>query len=242
MRKNFLLLLMLFAVIFTGCTTGDDNLASQVSSPDEGISIVTTIFPLYDFARAVTGSEGDLVMLVDPGTEIHSYDPTPADIIKIQEADVFIYIGGENDAWVDTILASMDTGDKKIVRLIDYVDAVAEETVEGMEAEEADQEADQAADAGEEEGQAEYDEHIWTSPRNAILMVEAITSALASVDSANGEVYKKNAEAYTSDIQAVDDEIDAIVKQSKHKLLVFGDRFPFRYLVDEFGLDYRAAF
>lgn len=242
MRKKIVvfMVLLVLAVGVTGCA---QNTAAKNAESAGKISIVTTIFPVYDFARAIAGGQAELTMLVKPAAEVHSYDPSPADIIKIQEADVFIYIGGENDAWVSTILESMDTSNKKIIRLMDAVKPVEEETVEGMEAEEeevAPETTQNKTEPAEEE--IEYDEHIWTSPKNAILMVNEIAVALAEIDPQNAAVYTQNAADYTAQIQAVDDEIAGIVAAAPNKLLVFGDRFPFRYFVDEFGLDYKAAF
>ena len=232
--------LLILALGVTGCAP---NTAAKNADNPGKISIVTTIFPVYDFARAVAGDQAELTMLVKPAAEVHSYDPSPADIIKIQDADVFIYIGGENDAWVSTILESMDISDKKIIRLMDAVKPVAEETVEGMEAEAEEVTAENTEkESAPAEPEIEYDEHIWTSPKNAILMVDEIAAALAEVDTSNAAVYTNNAAAYTAQIQAVDDEIAGIVTASPNKLLVFGDRFPFRYFVDEFGLEYQAAF
>lgn len=234
------MVLLILAVGVTGCA---QNTAAKNADSAGKISIVTTIFPVYDFARAIVGDQAELTMLVKPAAEVHSYDPSPADIIKIQEADVFIYIGGENDAWVSTILESMDTSNKKIIRLMDAVKPVEEETVEGMEAEEeevATETTQNKTEPAEEE--IEYDEHIWTSPKNAILMVNEIAAVLAEIDPPNAAVYTQNAATYTAQIQAVDDEIAGIVAASPNKLLVFGDRFPFRYFVDEFGLNYKAAF
>lgn len=232
--------LLILALGVTGCSS---NTAAKNVDKTGKMSIVTTIFPVYDFARAIAGDQAELTMLVKPATEVHSYDPSPADIIKIQDADVFIYIGGENDAWVSTILESMDISDKKIIRLMDAVKPVAEETVEGMEAEAEEVTAENTEkENAPAEPEIEYDEHIWTSPKNAILMVDEIAAALAEVDTSNAAVYTNNAAAYTAQIQAVDDEIAGIVTASTNKLLVFGDRFPFRYFVDEFGLEYQAAF
>lgn len=235
-----LVALLILAVGVTGCTK---NTAAKNADSSGKISIVTTIFPVFDFARAIAGDQAELTMLVKPAAEVHSYDPSPADIIKIQDADVFIYIGGENDAWVSTILESIDISDKKIIRLMDAVKPVAEETVEGMEAEAEEVTAENTEkESAPAEPEIEYDEHIWTSPKNAILMVDEIAAALAEVDTSNAAVYTNNAAAYTAQIQAVDDEIAGIVTASTNKLLVFGDRFPFRYFVDEFGLEYQAAF
>jgi len=232
--------LLILVLGITGCSP---NTAAKNSDNPEKISIVTTIFPVYDFARAIAGDQAELTMLVKPAAEVHSYDPSPADIIKIQEADVFIYIGGENDAWVSTILESMDTSNKSIIRLMDAVKPVVEETVEGMEAEEEPVAAESTPTESEPvAAEIEYDEHIWTSPKNAILMVNEIAAALAKVDAQNADTYANNAAEYTAQIQVVDDEIAGIVAASPNKLLVFGDRFPFRYFVDEFGLEYKAAF
>lgn len=242
MRKKIVvfMVLLVLAVGVTGCA---QNTAAKNAESAGKISIVTTIFPVYDFARAIAGGQAELTMLVKPAAEVHSYDPSPADIIKIQEADVFIYIGGENDAWVSTILESMDTSNKKIIRLMDAVKPVEEETVEGMEAEEEEVVAKTTQNKTEPaEEEIEYDEHIWTSPKNAILMVNEIAVALAEIDPQKAAVYTQNAADYTAQIQAVDDEIAGIVAAAPNKLLVFGDRFPFRYFVDEFGLDYKAAF
>ena len=240
--KKIILIVMVFIplMIFSACSQSGDVVSGDTENLDNGqISIVTTIFPPYDFARAVLGNNANLTMLIPPGSEVHSFDPSPADIIKIQEADVFIYIGGESEAWVDSILDSIDTNGKEIIRLMDYIKPLAEETVEGME--EGDHHHDgESGDVTDEE--AEYDEHIWTSPQNAIIMINAIADVLSETDPKNADVYKENAANYNGSIQKVDDEIKDIVAKSDYKLLVFGDRFPFRYFTQEFGLDYRAAF
>ena len=183
---------------------------------------------------AVAGDLADVTMLIDPGAEVHTFDPTTEDMIAIQHCDVFIYIGGENDAWVDTVLDSMDTSGKTVLRLMDYVSPVEEETVEGMQHTHAEGEG--------HEHEAEYDEHIWTSPKNAILMIDAIADALAGIDSAHKDAYAGNAQRYTAQVQQVDEQIRGIVDSASRKLIVVADRFPFRYFVDEFGLDYYAAF
>jgi zinc transport system substrate-binding protein len=243
MMKKILVVSVALLIMALGITGCSPNTAAKNSDNPEKISIVTTIFPVYDFARAIAGDQAELTLLVKPAAEVHSYDPSPADIIKIQEADVFIYIGGENDAWVSTILESMDTSNKSIIRLMDAVKPVAEETVEGMEAEAEPVAAESTpTESQAAEPETEYDEHIWTAPKNAILMVNEIAAALAQVDAQNAAIYANNAADYTAQIQTVDDEIAGIVAASPNKLLVFGDRFPFRYFVDEFGLEYKAAF
>jgi zinc transport system substrate-binding protein len=210
---------------------GSGNSASQNATGK--ITVTTTIFPPYDFTRAVAGGNVNLHMLLQPGSESHSYEPSPQDIITVQNSDIFIYIGGESDAWVDRILESVDTKTMKIVRLMDTVDVVEEEIVEGMEEEEEEEE-------GEEEG--EYDEHIWTSPQNAVRIVRAITDALCEKDSANTRLYRQNADSYIAKLNKLDASFKQVVSGAKRKTIVFGDRFPFRYFVDAYGLSYFAAF
>ncbi len=229
----YMLAALLIAVAFAGCTQNTGT--SETVNDDGKISVVTTIFPPYDFARAVSGGKADVTMLIDPGAEVHTFDPTPEDMIKIQDCDVFIYTGGENDAWVDTVLESMDTGGKQIVRLMDAVTPLEEETVEGMQAEEE-------AEGGEAEEEGEFDEHVWTSPKNAMLMVDAIAGAMGKADAANADAYKQNAADYNAKISEVDGRIQSIVDSAPRKLIVVADRFPFRYLADEFGLEYSVAF
>lgn len=192
------------------------------------ITIITTIFPQYDFVRHIVGDQAEVIMLLRPGAESHSYEPPPRDIIKIKNSSAFIYIGGESDQWAKKILDSMDTSKMTIITLLDCVPAVREELVEGMQP--------------EEEESTAYDEHIWTSPRNAKLIVEKITVALCALDSANAAEYQRNAENYLSDLNELDKEFRILVKDAKRKTLIFGDRFPFRYFVDEYGLKYFAAF
>lgn len=232
----FSIAVLVFATTLVGCTlnspSSSDSSNKETSDTHDQLKIVTTIFPEYDFTRAIVGNQCELKMLVKPGSEVHSYDPSPTDIVTIQNADVFIYNGGDSEAWVDSILESMDTSGKKIICLMDAVSTVEEEAKEGM-------------DPGEEEhsnGEVEYDQHIWTSPKNAIIMTNTIADALCQVDKAHASTYQKNATAYTSEIQKIDKEIQKIVDDAPQKIIVLGDRFPFRYFVDEFGLDYRAAF
>lgn len=198
---------------------------------EEKFSVVATIFAPYDFARAVAGDSADVAMLLPPGSESHSFEPTPQDIIRIQNSDAFIYVGGESDAWVDGVLSSMDTTNMRIVTLMDCVEAVEEEHVEGMQ-----------ADEHEDEHEPEYDEHVWTSPRNAKRIVRKIADALCEADPANADAYRLNATAYEGELDALDAQFQAVVDDAARKTIVFGDRFPFRYLADAYGLSYFAAF
>jgi zinc transport system substrate-binding protein len=214
-----------------GKKTGAKNQDGGLSK--DKLSVVAASFPPYDFVRAIAGDTVNLVMLLPPGAESHSFEPTPQDIITIQNSDVFIYAGGESDAWVDRILESVDTSKKKIVRMMDAVDVVEEEIVEGMEEEE------ESPDGAEE---AEYDEHVWTSPKNAVRIVRAITDALCEVDGADAALFRRNADAYVKSLDELDREFQAVVDGAKRKTIVFGDRFPFRYFADAYGLTYFAAF
>jgi zinc transport system substrate-binding protein len=195
-------------------------------------TVVTTIFPPYDFVREIAGSQVNLTMLLPPGAESHSFEPTPQDIIRIQNSDMFIYVGGESDAWVDRILSSMDTTKMKIVSLMDCVEVVEEILVEGMQEEEEEG----------EEGEIEYDEHVWTSPRNAKLIVQKISEALCEVDPVNASAYRANTADYLKELDALDLAFRNVVDNSKRKTFVFGDRFSFRYFADAYGLGYFAAF
>jgi zinc transport system substrate-binding protein len=195
------------------------------------INVTSVIFPSYDFVRAIAGDRVNLTMLLPPGSESHSYEPTPQDIIAIKNSNLFIYPGGENSDWVERILDSISNLSKNMIvlSLIDLVDAVEEEIVEGMEEE-------------EEEKEPAFDEHVWTSPRNAKAIVAAITDALCELDSANADYFRQNAADYSAKLEELDASFKAVVDGAKRKTIIFGDRFPFRYLADAYGLDYFAAF
>ena len=197
------------------------------------LSVVTTIFSPYDFMREVAGDNADITMLLPPGSESHSYEPTPQDIIKIQNCDIFIYTGGNSEAWVDRILSSMNTISMNVIKLVDCVEAVEEDIVEGMENDQ---------DNDHEEEDVEYDEHVWTSPKNAKIIIQKILDTLCEIDAVNANAYKANATAYIEKLDALDAAFKEVVNSAVRKTIVFGDRFPFRYFVDAYGLDYFAAF
>ena len=217
---------------FSGCSNANTASNTDSNSGSDKISIVTTIFPQYDFSREIAGENAEITMLLPPGSESHSYEPTPQDIIKIQNCDLFIYVGGESDTWVSGIIESMDKPVKTLT-LMDCVDVVEEESVEGMEAEEE-------ASGGEKE--IEYDEHVWTSPKNAVKITEKITAALCEIDSANAQTYNANSKSYIDKLNALDKSFQDVVDGASNKTVVFGDRFPLRYFVDAYGLSYYAAF
>ena len=211
------------------------------------LSVVTTIFPEYDWVREITaGVDGvDLTMLLDNGVDLHSYRPTADDIVKVSDCDMFIYVGGESDEWVDGVLAQSVNKDMVVLNLLEALgDRVkTEEVKEGME--EHGHDEDHGEEEGEEhdhEHEEELDEHVWLSLKNAVFLCETIAAKLAALDPANAEAYTANAEAYTAKLNALDARYAAVAEAARTKTLLFGDRFPFRYLVDDYGLDYYAAF
>ena len=232
---------LILGMMLTGCgmsgqQTEQNGGKEQNTEENKKISVVATIFPQYDFVRQIAGDNVELKMLLKPGEETHSYEPTPQDIIAIQNSDLFIYVGGENDAWVEDILESMPDNGRKTLKLVDCVDTVEEEHVEGMKADHEEH--------GQEEIHSvhEIDEHVWTSPLNAIKIVEQIKEELCEIDPENASDYEENAEAYVAQLNELDQEFQDVVDHSKRKLMIFGDRFPFRYFAEAYGLDYYAAF
>ena len=322
MKRYTFLFILLFAMflILTGCsepqytyslTPSDSNYSTQ-------LRVVATIFPQYDFVRQIAGDKVELNMLLSPGMESHGFEPTPRDIIMINDADLFIYIGGHGDIWVDRILTSLERPDIRTVALIDLVDAVKGDLVEGMEpghshlhhdhghshshnhhhdidddydhghdhdddvddhdhghdhdhmhdhdddVDDHDHGHDHTHGHGHDDSddddddthehshshshdhahhhEPHYDEHVWTCPRNAILIVETLTDILAELDPANAEFFRNNAEAYIAELEKLDSAFAEVVANGARSTLVFGDRFPFRYLTDTYKLTYFAAF
>ncbi|MDR2537862.1 MAG: metal ABC transporter substrate-binding protein [Treponema sp.] len=203
--------------------------AKQDAVPAGHLSVVTAVFPAYDFVREIAGSDVSVSILLPPGMESHSFEPTPQDIVRIQNSALFICVGGESESWVERVLSSMDTSRMRIVRMIDCVQALEEEVVEGMQVE-------------EEEEELAYDEHVWTSPRNAVRIVEQITAALVALDTQNAAAYQQRTAAYLAELETLDAVFRNAAASGTRKTIVFGDRFPFRYLAEEYGLSYFAAF
>jgi zinc transport system substrate-binding protein len=216
------------AASFSGCTGG----ASAGANSDGGrLKIVATVFPPYDFARQVCGGLADVTMLLPPGTESHSYEPKPSDIVAVSNCDLFIYGGGESDAWVDGVLDSVEG--VNTLKMMDCVELTAEQLTEGMQ-----EEHDHRGVAGE----TEYDEHVWTSPKNAVRIAQAICDRVSELDSENSEDYQSGFDAYKDELNALDRDFAEFFDSGVSKTLVFGDRFPLRYFADEYGLDCYAAF
>ena len=204
---------------------------AETQAREEGkLSVISVIFPSYDFARVIAGDKVKLSMLLPPGAESHSYEPSPKDIIAIRDCDLFIYPGGESYKWAERILESIGTSKNKIkiLKLADLVNPLEEELVEGME--------------GEKEETPSFDEHVWTSPKNARMITASITEALFGLDGANAGFYRQNSSDYCARLDELDALFRSIVEGARRNTIVFGDRFPFRYLADAYGLEYFAAF
>lgn len=224
MKKIFAFLfsvLLLFAVY--GCDT------AKTKVENDRLTIVTTIFPPYDFAKNIAGENADVVQLLYAGAESHTYEPTPKDIIEIGEADLFIYAGGESDTWIkDTLLS----GELKGVNALAMMDVVTPYKDEHEESDHHEREHEEQ----------EYDEHVWTSPKNAVLICQAISDQLCKIDEKNAQTYRDNAYEYINKLENLDRDLREITSNAKRKTLIFGDRFPFLYLAREYGLEYYSAF
>ncbi len=226
------------AIILVGCSNA--NSGNNSKEKNAKLSVVTTIFPEYDWVRQILGKEKnnvDLTMLLDNGVDLHNYQPSADDMVKMSKCDLFIYVGGESDDWVESALRSAQNKDMKVINLLDVLgnQVKEEEQVEGMETEEDEEEAD-------EEESPEYDEHVWLSLRNAETLCSSITDALCEIDSDNAEEYRSNLQSYIKELDTLDNKYAQVVADAKYDTLLFGDRFPFRYTVDDYSLKYYAAF
>ena len=238
--KKTALLSMMAVMVFAMTAFGKNSTASG-KEEDGKLKVVTTIFPYYDFVRQIAGDKVSLSMAVPAGMDTHSFEPTAADMIEIGKADILIYNGGEMEVWVDEVIEAAAGKNLKAEEMMKYVDIVTEEIVEGMEEEEEHEHEDDRDDEHEEE-EPEYDEHIWTSPVNAQKLVEKIVDILSEADSKNADFYEKNGEAYIEKLEKIDSEMKNVIENAKRDYVVFGDRFPLRYFVDRYDLDYSAAF
>ncbi len=229
-----LLALLLALLILVG--TASCGASGTADAPDGTFSVVVTIYPVYDWVLSVLGdnpANASVTLLLDSGVDMHSFQPTAADILTISACDLFVYVGGESDAWIDDALAEAVNGDMIVIDLIDELGgaARAEELVEGME-----------SDGDDDDIGGAYDEHIWLSLRNASVLCGAIERALEAVDPANAAVYAANLASYRDELAALDGRYVEAVENAAHDTLLFGDRFPFRYLTEDYGLTYYAAF
>lgn len=240
--RRIICFLVMTAVLTTGLLSG---CAYGKKKNDGKISVVTTCFPPYDFARAVAGDTADITMLLSTGAEAHSYEPTPRDIAEIQNCDIFICIGGEDEVWVDSILKAVDNDSMTVIRLFDYAELLEEETVAGASPDGHDHHHHHDKNDHEHDGEVNEnnaDGHIWTSPENAVKCVQAIEDAFCEKYIENSEFYRSNAEEYIKRLQQLDSDFRKITENTGEKVIIVGDRFPFRYLAHEYGLGYFAAF
>ena len=239
--KRIVCLIALAAVLLsiTGC-------AVQTEHNDDEISIVTTVFPPYDFVRQITehAENVTVVQLLRPGMESHTFDPTPADILAVQNCDLFIYTGGESDQWVETLLEAAPDAAERAVRMVDLVDAVGEDHIEGStHRHEHEHEHEHESDREVlDSDHVEYDEHVWTDPHNAMIITESLCQTICGLDALHAALYEENTAAYLAELKALDELIHETAEHAEYRTLVFGDRFPMRYLCDAYGLGYRAAF
>lgn len=238
LKKGKLITILLLAVSMSvalfGC--GKSGMGNSETG-EKKYSIVCTIFPEYDWVCQILGDKKDdfdITLLLDSGVDLHSYQPTAQDISKIAGCDMFVYVGGESDKWVEDALKESSNTDMQVVSLMDTLGSSVkeEELIEGMEGEEE--------EALEEE--IEYDEHVWLSLKSAGELVGIITDAIKLIDAENADIYQSNCDAYLDTLSSLDGEYKKVVDEASFDTLLFGDRFPFRYMTDDYGLKYYAAF
>ena len=236
MKKTIIILLISAIVMGLAFANG------AVETSKGNLKVIATIFPQYDWIREILGDNPagiEVRLLLDNGVDLHNYQPSADDIVAISTCDLFVYVGGESDEWVEDVLESSSNRNMKTVNLIDALGSLVkeEEIKEGMQADDHEHEHEH-----EHEEEAEYDEHVWLSLRNAKVLCAAIESALETIDPANATVYRTNLDSYVGKLDLLDREYSDAVGGSSFRTLLFGDRFPFRYMVDDYGLDYYAAF
>lgn len=274
-RVVAVLMAVLILTLSVGCGLGSGVGGNSAVWPEDTdhLKVVTTIFPAYDFARQIGGGSATVKMLLAPGEELHSYEPSPRDIIAIEQCNVFIYVGGESDTWVEDVLESIDTSRITIISMMELVEALEEETVEGMESGSHDHDHEHDEDCGHEteadggtedahehdedcghESEADsdadhdhhsregYDEHVWTSPLNAKLVVEAIADRFCELDPENELTYRSNEKTYLAALDELADDLLEIRENAARTTIIVGDRFPFLYLAKFMQLEYYAAF
>lgn len=237
MKKRILALLLAAAVALPLCACAPAGEEAE----DGRLQVVCSLFPYYDFVREIGGAYVSPRLLVAAGREAHSFEPTPMDVIRVSRADIFVYNGGEGEQWVDEILSSAGENIPTVLRMMDYADTLTEEPLAGHDDHDhADH--DHEHDDDHDSDDIEYDEHIWTSPVQAMKLCRAICDALCAADPAHAAVYRSNLENYLGQLAELDVAFRQVCSEKKRSLLVFGDRFPLLYFCREYGLDYRAAF
>lgn len=222
--------LLLFFLPATGCAARDKD-----NKGEERLSVVATCFPPYDFARAVAGDLADITMLLTPGAEAHSYEPSPMDTVKIRGCDIFVCTGGESEIWAEKILENTGGGDILVVRLSDFSYKLPEADPSFLGGDVRDEPLPEGSDE-------EFDEHVWTSLKNAVSALGGIRDAFCSADPGNAALYRENAEKYCDTLRKLDAEFTSAVKSAENDTVVVGDRFPFRYTAYDYGFRYYSAF
>lgn len=247
MKKIISAILAVFYAVT--CLAGCGTNSSAAGDASGKISVVTTIFPEYDWVKNIARDIDniDVTMLLDNGVDLHSYQPTAVDIAKISDCDMFIYVGGESDEWVEDALSEAKNKDMVVINLLETLgeSVKAEEVKEGMEhdhEEDEDHDHEEGEEHDHEEGEIEFDEHVWLSLKNTAVICDAIETGLEKIDAANAEAYRANLDSYKAELDKLDKQYEEVASSAGSKTLLFGDRFPFRYLVDDYGLDYYAAF
>lgn len=235
--KRSLIFLVILCLSLSLCACGE----APAESGGEGLNIVCTVFPAYDFAREIAGEKANVALLVPPGSEAHSFEPTPQDIIRIENCDLLLCNGGESEAWLEELLEGREN-DIPTLTMMDCVETLEEETKEGMQGVSHDHEHEEHEEHEGHEHEEEYDEHVWTSPVNAELIVSALCERLCEIDPENSSFYRENGMSYVSALQELDAAFRKTVENGKFDTLIFADRFPVRYFVEEYSLDYYAAF
>ncbi len=214
-KMKRILICILCVALLCGCSAVTDTKESSK------ITVVTTIFPLYDFARAIGGDNIEVKMLIRPGTEVHSYDPLPSDMAAVYDSKLFLYIGGESDTWVDTLLSDGGINSQSLIDTVGHNHEEHEDHTHGHD---------------------HIDEHIWTSPDNAVLMLETICESIIKIDAENAEIYRKNCGAYIKRIEEASEQISNTVSEYENPFILVADRFPFTYFTEEYNIEYEAAF
>lgn len=223
-----------FAVLLTAALLLFTSACKQATHEKNGkLRVLCTVFPLYDWAREIAGDRADIIWLVSNGTDMHSYQPTADDMIKISTCDVLLYVGGESDSWIDDLLRTDKNEERRVIDLLSVLgeSAKSEEHTEGME------QGEEHSETGDE-----YDEHVWLSLKNAALFTHEIAAVLDEADKENASYYLENAAQYGEQLAALDAAYTKAAEESDKHTLVFADRFPFRYLTDDYHLKYYAAF
>lgn len=245
MKKIILLItsIILCMILFTGCSSA---IKEDKNNESNKIKVISTIFPGYDFTKAIGKDNVDVSMLMPPGSETHSFEPSPQDIINIQNCDLFIYTGSESDTWVEKIIDSLDT-EINTLKMMDSVTPLESDDdhnhKDNEEHDHHDENHDDDNHSDEHHSEdIEYDEHIWTSPKNAIKICQSIEQALISIDEQNSNIYEENLNSYIKELEKLDNEFSEFFTTVENKTLVFGDRFPFKYFAKEYNLKYYSAY